>query len=121
LGLKSGLPCYLWKDDPAKRREAIAWATTEKNLNKAIVQTSKSLQEAYGFKLGDDVNICAAGTELTRVESVILRDVTPKLSTSDVPEIEERDLLYWEWYLQQETLSKSFISFQSPTRGGTLS
>jgi len=91
-------------------------------LNKTIVQTSKTLQEAYCFKLGDDVNISAAGTELARVESIILRDVTPKLGTNDVPEIEDRDLVYWEWYLQQEPLSKWFnlVSFQSPTRSGTL-
>ena len=122
MGLKSGLPCYLWKvGEPEKRREAISWATTEKILNKAVVQTSKTFQEAYGFKLGDDVQICAAGAELTVVESVILRDVTPKLGTADVPEIEDKDLIYWEWFLQQESLSRWFISSQSPTRNGTFS
>ncbi|TVY30306.1 ATPase family protein [Lachnellula hyalina] len=115
LNLRSGLPCYLWKDDPEKRREAIAWATTEKNLNKAVVQTSKAFQEAYGFKLGDDVNICAAGAEVPTVESVILRDITPKLGTSDVPELEDDDLVGWEWYLRKESLSRAEVIFAGMT------
>ncbi|TVY39055.1 ATPase family protein 2 protein, partial [Lachnellula occidentalis] len=111
LDLKSGRPCYLWKDDPKKRREAIAWATTEKNLSKGVVQTSKAFQEAYGFKLGDDVNICAAGAEVTTVESVTLRDITPKLGTSDMPELDSEDLVGWEWYLRKENLSRAETLF----------
>ena len=118
--MRSGFPCYLWKDDPEKRREAIAWATTEKNLNKAVVQTSKAFQEAYGFKLGDDVNICAAGAEVPTVESVILRDITPKLGTSDVPELEDDDLVGWEWYLRKESLSKWLFSVPSTMPDGTF-
>lgn len=70
------------------------------------MQTSKAFQEAYGFKLGDDVNICAAGAEVTTVESVVLRDITPKLGTSDVPELDNEDQAHWEWCLKKEGLCK---------------
>lgn len=101
LKLESGQPCYLWKIGESEdgRREAIAWLTAEKSLSKKVVQISKTFQEACGFKLGDDLNIKAAGT-LSIAESIVLKDVTAQ-DADAAPELGEEDRPHWEWYLRE--------------------
>ena len=101
LKLESGQPCYLWKtgESSDQRREAIAWLTAEKSLSKKVVQMSKTFQEACGVKLGDDLNICAAGT-LGTAEVVVMRDIT-NLELENVPELGDQDRPHWEWYLRE--------------------
>jgi AAA family ATPase len=101
LRLESGQPCYLWKsvESSDQRREAIAWLTTEKSLSKKVVQMSKTFQEAYGFKLGDDLNISAAGT-LGIAEVIEMRDVTT-LELDSAPELGDEERPHWEWYLRE--------------------
>jgi len=101
LRLDSGQPCYLWKTGESldQRREAIAWLTTEKSLSKKVVQMSKTFQEACGFKLGDDLNISAAGT-LATADVVALRDVTTQ-EQDTVPKLGDEDRPHWQWYLRE--------------------
>ncbi len=98
LRLEAGQLCYLWKvgDTPEQRREAIVWPALEKNLNKKVVQVSKTFQEATGFKLADDLEICAAENKNIPVaETIVLRDVTAET------ELTEEDKPYWEWFLKE--------------------
>jgi AAA family ATPase len=59
LRLKSGDTCELrtGDDTSGKRKLAIAWEGLGPGMKDTIVQTSKILQEAYGFKLGDKIFI----------------------------------------------------------------
>ncbi len=99
LRLDSGQPCYLWKtsENEESKKEAIVWLTGEKSLSKKIVQMSKTFQEAYGFKLGDDLNIRAAGT-LAVAETIILTDITSR-DVETTPELSDEDRPHWEWFL----------------------
>jgi AAA family ATPase len=105
LGLQSGQAVYLWKKDEISdaKREAIAWLTAEKNLNKKVVQMSKTFQEVCGFKLADDLVIGAAG-DINIAELIILKDVSEGAET--VPELTKEDKPYWEWYMR-ENLGRS--------------
>ncbi|CZR63922.1 related to AAA family ATPase [Phialocephala subalpina] len=108
LRLDPGKPCYLWKtsEPESQRREAVAWVTTEKSLSKKVCLMSKTFQELYGFKLGDELFIKATGASyITPAESIVLRDLTaPDVDTT--PEIEEDDRHHWEWYLR-DSLSRA--------------
>lgn len=108
LRLDPGQSCYLWKadQDSSKRREAVAWLTSEKSLSKKVVQISKSFQEACGFKLGDDLHISAGGS-LKPAENVILKEISPQ-EADKVSELTPEDLIHWEWYLR-EPLGRLFF------------
>ncbi|RFU34450.1 hypothetical protein B7463_g1841, partial [Scytalidium lignicola] len=114
LRLDPGQPCYLWKtdQDSSKRREAIAWLTSEKSLSKKVIQMSKAFQEACGFKLGDDLNISAAGS-LKLADGVILRDASVQ-EPDKLPELVAEDRIHWEWYLR-EPLGRAEIIFPGMT------
>lgn len=115
LNLAPGQLCYLWKvdDTPEQRREAIAWLTHEKSLSKKVVQMSKTFQEATGFKLADDLKICAAENPTVKVaEMIVVRDVTGEESET-VPELTEEERIYWGWYLK-ENLGRSRDNIHCP-------
>ncbi|KAH8802819.1 putative ATPase family gene 2 protein [Xylogone sp. PMI_703] len=114
LRLDPGQPCYLWKtdQDPSKRREAIAWLTSEKALSKKVIQISKSFQEACGFKLGDDLYISSAGS-IKPAENVVLRDISIQ-EPEKLPELAAQDRVHWEWYLR-EALGRAEIIFPGMT------
>lgn len=106
LRLDPGYKCYLWKtgDDPSTGKEALAWLTPENSLNKKVIQISKVFQEAGGFKLGDDLNICA-GAKPDVADNITLReipiDVTAKDGSQEVaPELNAEELSHWTWYLK---------------------
>lgn len=106
LGLNSGQTCYIWRagDDKEKRREAIAWLSTEKNLSKKVAQLSKVFQEACGFKLGDELVIASAGGSEPRiVTNVVFKDATVGTGEGDgLPELDEEDRPHWEWHLKKQ-------------------
>ena len=101
LGLESGQTCYIWRvgDTFDSKREATAWLAAEKNLSRKVVQLSKAFQEACGFKLVDELNICSAGGAFPRIaENVLLRDVTAEEDDA-VSELTETERPHWEWYV----------------------
>jgi AAA family ATPase len=108
LSLGAGQICYLWKvnETPERRREAIVWPTLEKSLSKKVVQMSKTFQEATGFKLADDLKICAAESPNVKIaETIVLRDLTGE-EASTIPELVGEEKQHWEWFLK-ESLGKS--------------
>lgn len=114
LGLSPGMPCFLWKVNEIsdRRRSAIIWNTTEKQLSKKVVQMTKTFREATGFNLGDDIKICAGKTvDIKLAESIVLRDVTSE-DTEGFYELPEEDKTHWEWYLKENLRkSKHFTNF----------
>ena len=75
------------------------WLTAEKTLSKKVVQMSRTLQDACGFKVGDDL-VLSAGGSLKTAESIILRDVTAQ-EHEPVPELGAGDKPHWAWYLRE--------------------
>lgn len=101
LKLEAGQPCFLWKSENGDRkREAIVWPTAEKSLSKKVIQMSKTFQEACGFKLGDDLNISAAGGAIDVADVIVLRDVTTEAVDATL-ELSDQDRPYWEWFLRE--------------------
>jgi AAA family ATPase len=110
LQLEAGQPCFLWKSgNEDQKREAIVWPTAEKSLSKKVIQMSKTFQEACGFKLGDDLNISAAGGAVDVADVIILRDVTAEAVDAAL-ELSSQDRPYWEWFLR-ESLGRWNIHF----------
>ncbi len=109
LGLRPGQVCSLWRLNEAanERRDAIAWNTPEKSMGKKVVQMSRVLQEACGFKLSEELKIVAAG-DLRAVETLVLRDVTAKESL-DAEELGDEERKCWEWYLSDHLCKLHFI------------
>lgn len=102
LGLLSGQTCLVWKagETHDKRREAIAWLSTEKNLNKKVAQLSKVFQEVCGYKLGDDLVIASAGgVEPKVVQNVVFKDATVEFA--EIEELSDEDRPHWEWHLKK--------------------
>ncbi|OAP60123.1 hypothetical protein AYL99_05125 [Fonsecaea erecta] len=90
LKLKSGDICELRGTDGnnAKRKLAVAWPGLGPGMKDSIVQTSRLLQEAYGFKLGDKVTISRWSHPLQNSLSVTLQKV------GDPPDL-DTDLKSW--------------------------
>ncbi|KIW81259.1 hypothetical protein Z517_04284 [Fonsecaea pedrosoi CBS 271.37] len=90
LKLKSGDICELRGADGdntnGKRKLAVAWQGLGPGMKDSIVQTSRLLQEAYGFKLGDKVTISRWPHPLPSPLSVTVQKVPggqPDTDTTD--------------------------------------
>lgn len=82
LRLKSGDTCEIrtpGSDGAGKKKLALAWEGLGPGLKDTIVQTSKLLQEAYGFKLGDKITILRSSQPIQVSETVTLRSSGPPL------------------------------------------
>ncbi|KAJ9609509.1 AAA+-type ATPase [Cladophialophora chaetospira] len=90
LKLKSGDICDIrtGADANSKRKLAIAWEGLGPGLKDTIVQTSKLLQEAYGFKLGDKITISRSSRAIDEAGRVTVRK-------SDAPALDHRDIRFW--------------------------
>ena len=90
LKLKSGDTCELTtaEDSQGKRKLAIVWEGSQPGLKDTIVQTSKLLQEAYGFKLGDKIIILRSSQPIDESTRVTLRKL-------DGGVLNEDDVRFW--------------------------
>ena len=98
LKLRSGDLCSLQLPDMPPRT-AIAWAALE-NIQNTVVQTSKILQDCYGFKLGDKLIMKRVDEQLEEADSVTLEECTDpsRLSIYGLLLSPEKD--HWEWCLE---------------------
>jgi AAA family ATPase len=98
LKLRSGDLCSLQLPDMPPRT-AIAWAALE-NIQNTVVQTSKILQDCYGFKLGDKLIMKRVDGQLEEADSVQLEECTDpsRLSIYGLLPSPEKD--HWEWCLE---------------------
>jgi AAA family ATPase len=95
LRLRVGDLCQL-KLDRSSAKTAIAWNAAQK-IQDSIVQTSKTLQELYGLKLGDRVTIEKVQRPLVVPKQVKLWEVTDGNTA-----LSEDSRAHWEKYLQKE-------------------
>jgi AAA family ATPase len=106
LKLRAGDLCRL-ELVQGKPKTAIAWTAPEK-IQETVVQTSKVLQDCYGFKLGDKISITKEDEQLGEAVTVRLEECTEVTKNSSQGPLEESDREHWEWGLQHP-LSKSEI------------
>ena len=95
LKLRAGDLCQL-KNENSPPKTAIAWSAPEK-IQDFVVQTSRTLQELYGFKLGDKIVIEKLQKPLTVATQVVLWEVTEGLDA-----LSEESRTYWEGFLQEK-------------------
>lgn len=83
-------------------KTAIAWTAPEK-IHDTVVQTSKQLQELYGFKLGDKISITPAADPLAEITIVRLEEQPSRIGgggNGSVPaELSDTERPHWEWGL----------------------
>lgn len=98
LKLRAGDLCALQlNDDPPKT--AIAWTAVE-NIQNTVIQTSKTLQECYGFKLGDKVAVSRLDASLEDASLVQLEECTDPEKLAQLGPITDADRPHWEWGLE---------------------
>jgi AAA family ATPase len=95
LKLRVGDLCQL-KLDGSSAKTAIAWNAAQK-IQDSIVQTSKTLQELYGLKLGDKIIIEKVQRPPAVPKQVKLWEVTDGNAA-----LSEDSRAHWEKYLQKE-------------------
>ncbi|KAK2760377.1 AAA+-type ATPase [Arachnomyces sp. PD_36] len=98
LKLRAGDLCRL-ELVQGKPKTAIAWTAPEK-IQETVVQTSKVLQDCYGFKLGDKISITKEDEPLGEAVSVRLEECTDTTKNSSQGQLEENDREHWEWGLE---------------------
>ncbi|OXV09861.1 hypothetical protein Egran_02376 [Elaphomyces granulatus] len=98
LKLRSGDLCSLRLPDMPPKT-AIVWAALE-NIQNTIVQTSKTLQDCYGFKLGDKLIMKMVDEQLEEAESVTLEECTDSNRLSIYGSLPSLEKEHWEWCLE---------------------
>lgn len=93
LKLRSGDTCELRREDDVghgKKKLAIAWEASGAGMKDTIVQTSKLLQEVYGFKLGDKITVTRSSPPLQVAEVMVLQACGEPL--------DDQAVHFWEQY-----------------------
>ena len=91
--LQSGDTCYL--ETELTLIPIQVWSAHEK-IQDNIVQTSKSLQDLHGLKLGDKVSIRRDEAPLTEVQIITLSEIQEYENSA----INTEDINHWEWFLK---------------------
>lgn len=75
------------------------WPASEK-IQDTVVQTSKTLQNLYSLKLGDNVTIARSHAAVEIARLVVLSEVPQLNLKSPLPSLGKTDRLHWAWVLQ---------------------
>ncbi|PYH47275.1 putative AAA family ATPase [Aspergillus saccharolyticus JOP 1030-1] len=98
LRLRAGDVCALYVPGEASKY-AIAWNAVE-NIQNTVVQTSRTLQECYGFKIGEKVAISKVDAPLQEAQTVSLVDCSDDDKITRFGTIPPNDIKYWAWSLE---------------------
>ena len=96
LKLRAGDSCQLRLEEGSAPKPAIAWNAPQK-MQDSVVQTTRTLQELYGLRIGDNIFIEKSQRPLVVLSQVKLWEVT-----EGAPSLSEDSRLSWETYLQGE-------------------
>ncbi|KKK18399.1 putative AAA family ATPase [Aspergillus rambellii] len=98
LKLRAGDVCRLTLPDGSSKN-AIAWNAAEK-IQPSVVQTSRTLQDCYGIKLGEVVSITRVDEALEEIDSISLEDCSDADRIEKYGPIPVSDRLHWAWSLE---------------------
>ncbi|KAL4803892.1 P-loop containing nucleoside triphosphate hydrolase protein [Aspergillus unguis] len=98
LKLKAGDICRLLLSGGASK-QAIAWNSPE-SIGKSVVQTSRTLQECYGIKIGDQVSIIRPDEVLIDIGSISLVDCSDADKIEKYGPVALSDRNHWAWALE---------------------
>ncbi|OGE54916.1 hypothetical protein PENARI_c005G03161 [Penicillium arizonense] len=102
LRLQTDSICTLRQaDGPPKT--AIAWYAAE-NIQNTVMQTSRTLQDCYGIKIGEKVSITKVEGSLEDIELVTLADSSDADKIDKYGPISDADRPHWEWALDEKLL-----------------
>lgn len=108
LKLRAGDLCRLELVE-GKPKTAIAWTAPEK-IQETVVQSSKILQDCYGFKLGDKISITNEDEPLGEAVTVRVEECTDATKNPNQGPLEESDREHWEWGLEHPLSKCEIIS-----------
>ncbi|CAK41801.1 uncharacterized protein An14g00020 [Aspergillus niger] len=98
LKLRAGDVCNIsLAGGPSKT--AIAWNATE-NIQNTVVQTSRTLQECYGIKIGEKITICRVDGPLNKIDTVSIIECSDSDRIAKYGAIPPSDLIHWSWSLE---------------------
>ncbi|KAJ5806953.1 hypothetical protein N7474_010545 [Penicillium riverlandense] len=104
LKLRSGDICSLTSTE-GPPKTAIAWAAVE-NIQNTVVQTSRTLQDCYGVKIGEKVAVSRLEGALEEIESVTVVDRTDAEKLAKYGDIRDEDRSHWAWALKNLQLAR---------------
>ncbi|KAI1618985.1 vesicle-fusing ATPase [Exophiala viscosa] len=97
LKLRSGDTCEIRRVEPDDlqhgRKLAIAWEASGAGMSDKVAQTSKLLQEVYGFRLGDKIIISRSSQSLQNAERIFLSNCGNPIGQNDVQ--------FWQQYAEK--------------------
>jgi AAA family ATPase len=102
LKLRAGDLCSLQRDD-GFAKTAIAWVALE-NIQNAVVQTSRTLQDCYGIKLGDKISITKLDEHLDNVGVILMEECTDGQNIAQNAVLSDDAKHHWEWALEYPLL-----------------
>ncbi|KAL5356188.1 P-loop containing nucleoside triphosphate hydrolase protein [Aspergillus floccosus] len=97
LKLRVGDICSIAQAD-APPKSAIAWNAAE-NIQNTVVQTSRTLQDCYGIKLGEKVTINKVEGPLDEIDSIYLVECSDAERISKYGPLSPSDVGHWSWAL----------------------
>ncbi|KAL3460578.1 P-loop containing nucleoside triphosphate hydrolase protein [Aspergillus heterothallicus] len=98
LRLKAGDVCRILLPGGGSK-EAIAWNSPE-SIGKSIVQTSRTLQDCYGIKIGDQISLVRVDEALQEIGSITLTDCSEPDRIEKYGPIPIPDRNHWAWSLE---------------------
>ncbi|PGG99290.1 hypothetical protein AJ80_09390 [Polytolypa hystricis UAMH7299] len=97
LKLRPGDTCSL-ETIGGEKKAAIAWSAPER-IQDTVVQTSRTLQEIYGFRLGEKISIYKE-SDLEDIYIVRLEECTDPAKLATLAELSDADRAHWEWGME---------------------
>lgn len=93
-GLRPGEVCEIQTPD-AVSGSAIAFDNAK--IQDTVIQTSKTLQNLYSFKLGDKVTLSASPSSVAIAQNVTLREYSEDDKRNPMP---KQDRVHWAWIVE---------------------
>ncbi|KAE8374329.1 P-loop containing nucleoside triphosphate hydrolase protein [Aspergillus bertholletiae] len=97
LKLRAGDACTLNYAGECMKT-AIAWSATE-NIQTTVVQTSRTLQDCYGVKLGEKVSISRVDGSLGEIESISFLECSDSERMTRYGPLTPSERHHWAWAL----------------------
>ncbi|PYH97772.1 AAA-domain-containing protein [Aspergillus ellipticus CBS 707.79] len=98
LKLRAGDACSIYFTGGSPKT-AVAWNATE-NIQNTVVQTSRTLQDCYGIKIGEKITISKVDGPLEEITFVSLVECSDIDRIAKYGAIPPSDIKHWSWSLE---------------------